>query len=81
MKRILFAWFTIFSLLFAVSATADPILYGTYGFLKISNNNATDAAIGETQMFVDLMQDPCNTNQVIFDGLVKSQHHPSTGSG
>ncbi|MEX0712425.1 MAG: PEP-CTERM sorting domain-containing protein [Pirellulales bacterium] len=38
----------------------------TLGFASITNNDPTDAAIGEAQMFVDITDEGVSTNQVKF---------------
>jgi len=54
--------------LFLVSAAgtvlAQPLhVYNTYGFYNITNNNPTNAATGEEQLFVDVAN---GNNQVTF---------------
>ncbi len=46
-------------------ALGSPAWAVTFGFENITNNNATDAAIGEAQLFVDVTQGP-GANQVLF---------------
>ncbi len=43
---------------------AELTLYRTYGFYNITDNNSTNAAIGEAQLFVDVLN---GTNEVQFN--------------
>ncbi len=45
-------------------AHAELTLYRTYGFYNITDNNSTNAAIGEAQLFVDVLN---GTNEVQFN--------------
>ena len=53
LKVIRFCLFISVSLSICQPACATPTIYG---FENITNNNATDAAIGESQLFVDVTQ-------------------------
>jgi len=46
------------------SATASQATIETFGFYNITNNNPTDASIGEAQLFVDVSDE--FANQVLF---------------
>ncbi len=51
MKLKVFLIFALAIFFISANANADPI---TYGFYNITNNNPSDAAIGEAQLFVDV---------------------------
>lgn len=66
MKTIKLSLILVFGLFLITSVVQATIIQTTFGFYNITNNSATNATIGETQLFVDVIKDDAFVNQVLF---------------